>query len=67
MSADNYLTFLFYFFMHGYVYLLCIHHDILEQSHKRERESLVSPFDIPHPSGEFDEAIRLNCPVVSST
>ena len=27
----------FIFFMHGYVYLLCIHHDILEQSHKREK------------------------------
>lgn len=67
MSTHNYFTFLFwfsfFFFVHRYVYLLCIHHDILEQSHKRGGESLVSPFDFTHSSRQCEE----HRPAISGT
>lgn len=53
--------------MHGYVYLLWIHHDTLEHSHKKGEESLQSALNISHSFREFKNPILLNCPAVSST
>lgn len=52
-----------YLVMRGCVYLLWVHHDTLEHSHK---ESLLSPSNIAHSSREFKNPIPLNCPAVSS-
>lgn len=42
----------------GSVYLLCLQHDILEQSHERNGESSIPAFDIMHPSGDLGEPKR---------
>lgn len=54
------------FFIQGYVYLLCIHHDILEQSITEVEKVWCLPLTFPTPPESLGNQ-HINCPAINST